>query len=100
MSAPAACLESRPDGVLLRVRVTPRSSRNQIGEVVEDRVKIRIAAPPVDSAANVELIKFLSKQLGVPKSRLELTAGQTSRNKTVLISGLDADAVSAALFGN
>lgn len=78
-------------GSALAVRVTPRASDNKITEVLNDgTVKIHIAAPPVDDKANQELIKFLADILGVPKSRIEIVAGQTGRDK--LISVLDMDA--------
>jgi uncharacterized protein len=81
-------------GSALAVRVTPRSSRNQIVEVLTDgTIKIHIAAPPVDEAANLELVKFLSEVLGVPKSRLEIVAGASGRDK--LISVLDMDVQTA-----
>jgi uncharacterized protein (TIGR00251 family) len=79
-------------GAALAVRVTPRASDNKIAEVMNDgTVKIHIAAPPVDDRANEELIKFLSDILGVPKSRIEIVAGLTGRDK--LISVIDMDAV-------
>jgi len=78
-------------GSALAVRVTPRASRNQIVEVLGDgTIKVHIAAPPVDGEANEELIKFLASVLNIPKSRLEIVAGQTGRDK--LISVLDMDA--------
>lgn len=77
-------------GVALPVRVIPRASRNEIVEVLSDQtVKIRLKAPPVEGKANVELINFLSKILNVPKSKFEIVAGQTGRDK--LVSILDAD---------
>jgi uncharacterized protein (TIGR00251 family) len=55
-----------------------------------DRVKIRIAAAPVDGAANDELVSFLAKRLGVPRSRVEILSGETSRDKRVRIHGVGA----------
>ena len=81
-------------GSALAVRVTPRSSRNQIVGVLSDgTVKVHIAAPPVDEAANTELVKFMAEVLGVPKSRLEIVAGVTGRDK--LLSVLDMDVQTA-----
>ena len=77
-------------GSALAVRVTPRSSRNQIVAVMNDgTIKVHIAAPPVDDEANQELVKFLADVLDVPKSRLEIVAGAAGRDK--LISVLDMD---------
>jgi uncharacterized protein (TIGR00251 family) len=81
-------------GSALAVRVTPRASNNKITEVLNDgTVKIHIAAPPVDDKANEELIKFLSDILGVPKSRIEIVAGLTGRDKLVSVIDMDADTV-------
>ncbi len=81
-------------GSALAVRVTPRASRNQIVEVMADgTVRIRITAAPVDGEANAQLLAFLAEVLNVPKSRLEIVAGQTGRDK--LISVLDMDAETA-----
>jgi uncharacterized protein (TIGR00251 family) len=81
-------------GAALAVRVTPRASKNKIVEVLEDgTIKVHIAAPPVDDEANLELLKFMGEVLGVPKSRLDIVAGATGRDK--LIAVLDMDAESA-----
>lgn len=77
-------------GSALAVRVTPRASKNKIVEVLSDwTVKIHLAAPPVDGEANEQLVAFLAEVLSVPKSRLEIVAGATGRDK--LISVLDMD---------
>jgi uncharacterized protein (TIGR00251 family) len=79
-------------GSALAVRVTPRSSRNQIvGVLTDGTVKIHIAAPPVDEEANLELVKYLSEVLGVPKSRLEIVAGASGRDKLVSVLDMDVE---------
>ena len=81
-------------GSALAVRVTPRASANKIVELMNDgTVKIHIAAPPVDDKANQELIKFLADILGVTKSRLEIVAGVTGRDKLISVLDMDAEAV-------
>ena len=81
-------------GSALAVRVTPRASRNEIVEMLEDgTIRVRIAAPPVDDEANNTLLEFLAEILGVPKSRLDIVAGETGRDK--LISVLDMDVETA-----
>jgi uncharacterized protein (TIGR00251 family) len=55
----------------------------------DDRLKVRLAAPPVEGSANKELEKLLAKALGVPRSSVEVVRGLSSRNKTVRIHGLD-----------
>ena len=81
-------------GSALAVRITPRASKNEIVEVLADgTVKIHIAAPPVDGEANEELISFLATVLNIPKSRLEIVAGQSGRDKLISVIDMDADTV-------
>ncbi len=81
----------------LAIRVQPRSSRDEfIADPNADQLKVRITAPPVDSAANNALPKFIAKSLGVPPSA-SLIRGEKSRNKTLLITGTDAQAVAEKL---
>jgi uncharacterized protein (TIGR00251 family) len=81
-------------GSALAVRVTPRASRNEIVELLEDgTIKVRIAAPPADNEANEALVNFLSEILGVPKSKLDIVAGASGRDK--LIAVMDMDVVTA-----
>jgi uncharacterized protein (TIGR00251 family) len=56
-------------------------------------LRIKITAPPVDSAANEALVRFLSEQLDVPRNRVELLRGHTSRHKQIKIHGMQAQAV-------
>ena len=62
-----------------------------------DSLKIQIAAPPVDGEANAELLRFLAKLFGVPKSRTSLVSGDTGRHKRVRIDGIDAAAAEAVI---
>jgi uncharacterized protein (TIGR00251 family) len=79
-------------GSALAVRVTPRASHNKIVEVMEDgTIKIHLAAPPVDGEANEQLILFLADVLNVPKSRVEIVAGATGRDKLVSVLDMDAE---------
>ena len=81
-------------GAALAVRVTPRASKNKVTELLEDgTVKVHIAAPPVDEEANMELLKFLADVLGVPKSRLDIVAGVTGRDKLIAVLDMDAETV-------
>jgi uncharacterized protein (TIGR00251 family) len=90
-------LREQPDGVLLAVKLQPRASRNEIGGVLGEELKIKVTAPPVDSAANEALIKLLAEKLDCPKSKVELIRGQTARHKTVKIFGLTAAEVLSLL---
>jgi len=79
-------------GSALAVRVTPRASRNEIVELLDDgTLKVRIAAPPSDNEANEALIKFLADVLGVPKPRLDIVAGASGRDKLISIMDMDAE---------
>lgn len=79
-------------GSALAVRVTPRASRNQIVGVLNDgTIKVHLAAQPADGEANVELVEFLAEVLGVPKSRVEIVAGASGRDKLVSILDMDVE---------
>jgi uncharacterized protein (TIGR00251 family) len=81
-------------GSALALRVTPRASRNEIVGLLNDgTIKVHIAAPPVDEAANKELVAFLAEVLGVPKSRVEIVAGATGRDKLVSVLDMDVETV-------
>ena len=70
------------------VRVVPRSSRSEIVGEHDGALKVRITSPPVDGAANAELVKLLSKRFGVSKSDIEIVAGETSKCKRIKIANL------------
>ena len=77
------------------VHVAPRASRTEVAGPYGDAIRIRLAAPPVDGAANAELLRFLAERLGIARSRVEVTAGASGRRKTVSVSGLSAEQVVA-----
>lgn len=77
---------SEKDGCLIfNVRVVPRASCSEIVGEHDGALKVRLAAPPVDGAANNELIKTLAKAFGVSKSSVEILSGETSKTKQVKI---------------
>ena len=81
-------------GSALAVRVTPRASRNEIAELLDDgTIKVRLAAPPSDNEANEALIDFLAEILGVPKSRLDIVAGAAGRDKLISVTDMDVETV-------
>ena len=88
MNLPAFLRLQSNGELLLSVKVQPRASKNEIGEAVGNELKIRITAPPVDSAANEALVRFLSKKLDCPASAVRLVRGATSRHKILAIHGL------------
>ena len=86
-------LRVQADGVLLSVKLQPRASANEIGDVLGNELRIKVTAPPVDSAANEALVKLLAQQLDCPRNRVELVRGHTSRHKIVKLYGLAAEDV-------
>ena len=70
------------------VRVVPRASKSEIVGEHDGMLKVRIASPPVDGAANTELIKLLAKQFGVSKSDVEIIGGETSKTKRIKITNI------------
>ena len=76
------------DGSRLKIRVQPKSSRNQVDGFEGDTLRLRVTAPPTDGKANVGAIALLAKTLGVSKSRLEIVKGHSSREKVVSIETL------------
>lgn len=97
MTAEPVALEAHPDGTVVPVRVTPRSSRTGILGVREGTLCIAVHAPPEKGKANLALLRFLAKRLGLPRSRFALLTGETSRVKRILISGRSPEAVRAGL---
>jgi uncharacterized protein (TIGR00251 family) len=91
LSLPAYLQHEKSGTLLLHLKIQPNASSTKIAGQHGQRLKIRLQSPPQDGKANQELIRFLSKTLGIPKSCIELIRGQTSRDKTVRISGLTAD---------
>ena len=85
-------------GVVIKVKLLPRSSRNHIADKEEDRYKIKVTAPPVDGKANEALIKLLAKKLGIPGRDIEILSGHTSRLKTIRIQDLSPGDISDRLL--
>ena len=85
------------DGLLLEVQVVPRASRERIGPLVGDRIKIQLTAPPVDGAANEALVALLARALAVPRRQVSIVRGERGRKKTVHIAGARSDALLALL---
>jgi uncharacterized protein (TIGR00251 family) len=72
-------------GILFQVFIQPRASKDMIVGLHGDRLKIKVAAPPVEGEANKRCIQFLAKCLAVPRSTLQIISGHNSRNKRVLL---------------
>ncbi|HVG72029.1 MAG TPA: DUF167 domain-containing protein [Vicinamibacterales bacterium] len=78
------------DSVLITVRVIPRATRSHIAGTRNDALLVRLSAPPVDGAANAELVEVLAAALDVPRRDISLIAGERSRTKRVQVRGLTA----------
>ncbi len=84
-------------GVLLEILVQPRASRTRVVGVHDGRLKIQLAAPPVDGEANAALVEFLAGALRVRKGDVSIVRGETGRRKTVRVAGGTAAAAVQAL---
>jgi uncharacterized protein len=83
--------------VVLSLHIQPGAKKTEVAGLHGESLKIRLHAPPVDGKANDALIAFLAERLDVPKARVVLEAGQTSRSKRVRVVGVNAEAVAATL---
>ena len=90
-------IEVTPDGVVLSVRVIPRAGRSGLAGIRDDAVLVRLAAAPVDGAANAELIETLADALDVPRRAVSIVSGERSRQKRVRIAGIGAATVEAVV---
>ena len=92
-------IDLRPSaaGVRLTVHVQPRAARTELAGIHGDALKIRLAAPPVDGAANEALLEFIARWAQVPRAAVHLISGQTGRRKVVEINGVNAQAIQQLL---
>lgn len=79
------------DGITLRIKAVPNSSKNEICGLLDEALKVKIKAPAVENKANLELVKFFAKLLKVPKSSVQLKSGGNSKVKTLYIEGCTID---------
>ena len=92
MSAiPDGAVTPESDGAVIHCLATPRASRNAVVAWHDGRLKVALAAPPVDGEANKTLVKFMAEVLQVPKSAVSVASGLTGRRKAVAVSGLDSE---------
>jgi uncharacterized protein (TIGR00251 family) len=82
-----------PDGVVIHVKVIPRAGRTELAGTRDRSLLIRLAAAPVEGAANAELVAYLASLLDLPKRNIVVVAGERSRNKTIKIIGVTAAGV-------
>jgi uncharacterized protein len=87
----------KDNAIIFTARVVPRASKSEIIGEHDGALKVRIASPPVDGAANAELIKLLAKTFVVSKSQIEIIAGQTAKIKQIKITKTSAENLTAIL---
>lgn len=83
-------IKETSQGLIAKIKIVPNSSKNDI--IIEDEfVKIKVTAQPIENKANKALVEFLSKQLKVPKSDIEIVKGEISKDKTILFKVTDKE---------
>jgi hypothetical protein len=93
----ALIVQDTRDGVILSIHVQPKASTTECVGIHGDALKIRVAAPPVDGAANDELIRFLARQLSIPSTSVRIHSGAGGRHKRVFVKGVTAQLVMARM---
>jgi uncharacterized protein (TIGR00251 family) len=76
------------DGIIIEVKVDPRSSRNEIVGVMDKTIRIKLTAPPVGGAANELLIELLADKFGIRKKDVVIMKGESSRHKLIKLLGV------------
>lgn len=92
-----AAVSKHDRGATISIQAQPRASRTEVVSEHDGWLKVRVAASPVDGAANTEIINWLSKQLKVPKADIEFLSGERGRRKVALIHGLSVAEIRQAL---
>ncbi len=90
-------VEEKPDGIVIRVRVQPKASRNCVIIEPDGRIRVALTAPPVEGAANCALIEYMAKLMGVSKRTVAIVGGEKSREKTVRLTGIEQKTVRTRL---
>jgi len=82
---------------VIAVRVIPRAGKSGLAGRRGDAYVVRVTAPPVEGAANAELVEVLAEALGVPRRQVAIVGGERSRQKSVRVSGIDAATLQSRL---
>ena len=90
-------IRATPGGIVIDVRVIPRAGRSGIAGTRDGALLVRLNAPPVEGAANAELVEVLADALGVRKRDITIVAGTTARQKRVRVVGITADRAASRL---
>lgn len=91
-------VQDSADGAVLTVHVQPKASRTECVGIHGDALKFRVAAPPVDGAANEELIRFLAQEFSIARSAIRLESGTNGRHKRIRLQGVTAERITARLI--
>src|SRR5437867_10931822 len=94
---PPPFIRVQSDGILLSIKLQPRASADEIGTALGNELRVKVRAPPVDSAANEALLKLLAAHFDCSRSQVELLRGSTSRHKVVKFHGMLLDRILARL---
>jgi len=84
---------------VLEFKVIPGASTTELADLEGEMIRVRVAAPPEKGKANKELIRFLAKSLGIPKTTVVLLSGKTSRRKRIQVNGIGKEQVMRTLHG-
>jgi uncharacterized protein len=83
----------------LKIRLTPRGSKNEILGWEGDTLRVKVTSPPVEGAANKACVEFIAERLGVKRNQVSIVSGDKSREKILRISGLSQDDVRFRIDG-
>ncbi len=81
--------KSRTKQSTLKIKLSPRSSKNEISGFEGDILRVRVKSPPVEGKANRDLVNLLAKRLGIPKGAVEIVSGHKSKLKTIRLKGVN-----------
>jgi len=95
-----AVIQPAAGGVVIAVRVIPRAGRSGLAGVRNGAVLVRLQAPPVEGAANSELVEVMATALGVSRRAVTIVSGERSRQKRVRVAGIDLATAEAKLAGS
>jgi uncharacterized protein (TIGR00251 family) len=84
-------IRDRVDGAVVSILASPRSNTNAVGPIENGTLRVRVTSAAVDGAANAALVKLLSEVIGIPRGRIEILSGQSSRRKRVLFRGITSE---------
>jgi uncharacterized protein len=90
-------VQDSADGAILTVHLQPKSSRTEFAGLHGNALRVRVAAPPIEGAANEALRAFLASSFGLPKRSVTIRSGSVSRHKRILLQGVSAQTVRRVL---